>query len=1257
MHSFLNEFYNYLGNHWRIFKMKLFFILSAIIFTLISNGAEFQDASIVMLDDKESVTVNADGTSTTVDRCIYKIMNYQGLQDMRTLQFHFNSSYGTLKVTFLAIVKPDGRRITLDPEKLTSIATESSQMDSAIFDPANKVISITVPGLEIGDVLEVETIEHENKSRLPGEWSDICVMQSSFPIVNYEYTVSLPENKPLRGICIKDEVPGTITHSKTVKDGRVIYKWQAKNVPQAVPEIAMPAMYTCIQRILVSTVKSWEDISRWYDALCAPRLAKVNEEMRKKTAELTAGKKNDEEKIMALFQFVSQQIRYTGITDEDSAPGYEPHDVDKTFNQKHGVCRDKAALLVAMLRLAGFKAYPVLFMSGTPKDKEVANIYFNHAIVGVETAPEEYLLMDPTFETTTEFLPGYQAGFPYLAARPQGDTLRLAPVTPPEKNMLTINTAAKMHPDSVSVATALDFTGTYDLMYRDAFSQWTPDDINNFLSAQIRRIAPGAELKKITILPENIRDMNKPLRINLEYVIPGTLKNAGVQILQMPRGAMIFGLLESLYRATALKNRKFPLRAQPRMVKENISMQLLPGIEITTTPVIDIHEKGLFHVKGDFSQKDGILTENFTFSIESMLIPAADYQKFKTAVNKAKNMWLTLPVAIKKERFDDSASSGANVAILNHHNRYSINDNHSWTQDLQYSFKVLNYAGMKEMANLNFNFVEGVESLKIDAVVTQPDGKKFQLGPKDITYMDAPATAAAARYLKRKIAVVTMPGVTIGSTIDIRIIRTTEKQPFFYAEMTAYEDMPAKKRSLTIEYPAKMPLKFSDIPAEFQDISTMGGKRPIRTFSITDAPRVAYEPGQPSYDLFVPVIRISGGDYRTWSEKIIHTAEEKVNQASSEIDQLLKEALKEAPAKDVLKEIFNADDKKCDLLAKIFAVEKFVYKNISPVNLPLYKMYPEEYSLPQTTWKDAYGNHVDRAILMAALLKKLGVQYSFVPTASSVKTIEEKNVARETPAKNFDKLLIYLPEYQIYLNDSGLYGVPGNLRSAGAMAYNDTLTDIFSGIRSDLIKCDIELQKDNSAIISLKYTFNGNSHETEAERFARFTASREKQHIETLAAMISPDAEIMEYKFTPELSSVKADLLLKVRVPNFAKASGKFISFQLPEYSKFSGVFPISSKLRKNPFVTAGRKALFITYTITTPENYTFISDSKQLHVQLLPVFASIHYRRKNRNRHELVLYISTLDAISRADDFPRMLELKNTIDHLNTKTILFSVE
>ena len=60
-----------------------------------------------------------------------------------------------------------------------------------------------------------------------------------------------------------------------------------------------------------------------------------------------------------------------GITIENESPGWEPHDVKLTFENRHGVCRDKAALLVAMLRLAGIEAYPVLIDVGPKKDAEV----------------------------------------------------------------------------------------------------------------------------------------------------------------------------------------------------------------------------------------------------------------------------------------------------------------------------------------------------------------------------------------------------------------------------------------------------------------------------------------------------------------------------------------------------------------------------------------------------------------------------------------------------------------------------------------------------------------------------------------------------------------------------------------------------------------------------------------------------------------------------------------------------------------------
>ena len=121
----------------------------------------------------------------------------------------------------------------------------------------------------------------------------------------------------------------------------------------------MPPVYMVGQRVLVSTFTDWPAVSRWYWNLSKPHF-EPSQALREKTRALIADALTDRERIQAVFQFVSQEIRYLGITAEADAPGYEPHDVADTFAQKHGVCRDKAALLAVMLREAGFEAFPVL---------------------------------------------------------------------------------------------------------------------------------------------------------------------------------------------------------------------------------------------------------------------------------------------------------------------------------------------------------------------------------------------------------------------------------------------------------------------------------------------------------------------------------------------------------------------------------------------------------------------------------------------------------------------------------------------------------------------------------------------------------------------------------------------------------------------------------------------------------------------------------------------------------------------------------
>ena len=300
---------------------------------------------------------------------------------------------------------------------------EPEQMSANIYNPNQKVLELSVPGLQIGDILRYAFTDITTKPLVPNSWSDYQVFESTMPICKATYEVNAPQSLPLQHSQIKDVIEGTLEADQRDEGDRIIYTWSLKDIPQFFPEPSMPDAYTQTQRLLISTLASWEELSRWYWELCLPRMECTTPALEEKVKELTAGK-NRAEKINTLFQFVSQDIRYMGITTEEEAPGYEPHDVAITFENRYGVCRDKAALLAAMLRLADVDAFPVIIMAGPKKDEEVPQPFFNHAVVAALDENGEYILMDPTDENTKDIFPAYLQNMSYLVARPEGDTLR-----------------------------------------------------------------------------------------------------------------------------------------------------------------------------------------------------------------------------------------------------------------------------------------------------------------------------------------------------------------------------------------------------------------------------------------------------------------------------------------------------------------------------------------------------------------------------------------------------------------------------------------------------------------------------------------------------------------------------------------------------------------------------------------------------------------------------------------------------------------
>lgn len=195
-----------------------------------------------------------------------------------------------------------------------------------------------------------------------------------------------------------------------------------------------------------------------------------------------------------------------GVTTEKNKPGLEPHDAIYTFETGTGVCRDKAALIVAMLRYAGVNANVVLFSGGPKLDKDVPMTFFNHAIAGATLKNGKDILIDPTDETGNTLFPQYEANMSYLLCTKDGDTLKTSPFIPAKENNMNIKTNVEYKNGKFYCKSTITFYGINDNIFRGYFVRLNKNRREEFINSVIKRIAEDSKIDTFEILPKNLWD-------------------------------------------------------------------------------------------------------------------------------------------------------------------------------------------------------------------------------------------------------------------------------------------------------------------------------------------------------------------------------------------------------------------------------------------------------------------------------------------------------------------------------------------------------------------------------------------------------------------------------------------------------------------------------------------------------------------------------------------------------------------------------
>ncbi len=113
----------------------------------------------------------------------------------------------------------------------------------------------------------------------------------------------------------------------------------------------------------------------------------------KKAQELTEGIESNEEKIIEIYNFIINNIRYDRMKVKNLQTGYLPS-IDCILEDKKGICYDYSALFAAMLRSLGIPAKLIM-----GREKNNMDIYHAWNQVYLEDT-DEWITIDTAYDAT-----------------------------------------------------------------------------------------------------------------------------------------------------------------------------------------------------------------------------------------------------------------------------------------------------------------------------------------------------------------------------------------------------------------------------------------------------------------------------------------------------------------------------------------------------------------------------------------------------------------------------------------------------------------------------------------------------------------------------------------------------------------------------------------------------------------------------------------------------------------------------------------
>jgi|GEM_PF-1186977 len=322
-------------------------------------------------------------------RVAYKVTSAAGLQGGSQISFSFDPGYQSLDLHTLAVVRDGQTQNRLILEKMQLLQQERD-LERHQYNGQLTALFL-LEDVRVGDVIEYSFTRKGENPIFGHHYMDTQLTQWGSPIGRQSIRVIAAAGHSLT----YQQLGGKPLSLSTQSDGGLtIYEWRLKDRTAAQFEAGAPSWYLPLSLLQITDFQDWKEVVDWARPLYAP--TPLSEPLRAKVQELVAGLKNDEERTVAVLDFVQNDIRYLGM--ELGPRSHAPSEPDQVFRLRYGDCKDKVRLFCALLNEIGISAVPALTHSDRGKklkDWLPTIEAFDHVIARVDLGASSYWV-DPT---------------------------------------------------------------------------------------------------------------------------------------------------------------------------------------------------------------------------------------------------------------------------------------------------------------------------------------------------------------------------------------------------------------------------------------------------------------------------------------------------------------------------------------------------------------------------------------------------------------------------------------------------------------------------------------------------------------------------------------------------------------------------------------------------------------------------------------------------------------------------------------------